>query len=178
MDLTSKILLRFQGSATKSLDASLTALADLIITENQSLTDGTGAGKADIAYHDAGTIAGSGAVALDIAGGVTDAFGDTVAITKLKGVIVRNISDDTTAGHSTVATDAVIEFGGTGANGITTFFTVGTSGAYVRAGGAVAAVAADATGYAVTAGSADTIHIKNGSTSPAAYQIMVIGASA
>lgn len=119
---------------------------------------GTGADEANQCYHAESTIATSATTTFDFAGGgLVNAFGESVAPARVKAIYIENTG--------TVA----ITVGGT--NGI-----VG-SGFTLRPGEAVLKAAPDATAYAVSGGSTDTVTLTNTSgATEASYSIIVIGA--
>lgn len=130
-----------------------------------SLADGAGANQASQVFSDKRTLAGSANEELDLAGGLTDVFGNTITFTKIKVVIVTSLA----------ANGGDIQVGGSAANGFDAF--VGAVGDYVivKPGGSFAIIAPDVNGYAVTAGTADLLKITNGDASPADYEITIIG---
>ena len=167
MDLSTSI--QAYVRATGSKDTGLgTGRDEAEISENVELTDGTGATQADQSYHvNDSALAAAAVDTHDFnGGGLTDGFGDTIALARTKVLWVKNTS-------STAATITVA-----GTNGI-----VG-SGFSLRKGqfallvcGAI--TAGDATGYPVAAGSSDTITVTNDSGSLAAtYDMLVVGATA
>lgn len=128
-----------------------------------SFTNGAGAGKVEAVLLKAGTIAGSGTVDIDLAGVIADPAGDTITMTKVKGILVKN-------------TEAV---------GVGTGFTVG--GTFMDAivvaaceipvhpGGFMAIADPGASGMVVAAGSADIITLTNLDATDQDYEIYVLG---
>ncbi len=136
-------------------------------------SDGAGAQKSEQHWHDRRSIADAANDDLDLAGVLTNRFGDTVTFTKLKAIAVANRDTIT---H--------LDVGGAAANPITSIFA-GTGTSKVRIPPAVSADnpsiwamwATDADGWAVTAGSADTLRIAHGGvgTVAASYDIFILG---
>lgn len=133
-----------------------------------SLTNGTGADQADLLYHTVHTLTNGSSVLIDMAGTEVTPFGETIAMTRVKALIVRH---NGTAGSITI---------GGGSNAITTFFGTNGDGVKIQGDGLFMLWAPDATGYAVTAGTAENIRLlHNGDVSEDIdVEIIVIGASA
>ena len=130
------------------------------------MTNGTGANNANMVFADTRTLAASGTEDLDLAGGVTNSFGTTTTFTKIKALIISaaagNTNDVVVGGHATAA--------------ITSLFGDATDKVKVKPGGTVAFVAPDATGYAITATTADMLTVTNSAgTTGVTYDIVVIG---
>lgn len=134
------------------------------------LESGTGAGKADIRFTDTRTLVASATEDLDLAGVLTDSFGATLTFARIKGLVIA---------ASAANTNNVI-VGGAAANAWASL--LGAAGTLtLRPGASVALLtgAADATGYAVTPGTADLLKIANsGAGTSVSYDLVVIGASA
>lgn len=128
------------------------------------LLDGTGAGKSSKTFAASRTIAGSGSDPLDLAGVLTDAFGSALTFTKIRLIAI-----------SSSATNASTLKMGAGTAPMGSFFGANTERLIIRPGGFVLIAAPDATGYAVTATSADTLTISNDSASVSAYDILIVG---
>jgi len=153
---------------TKVLDLG-TVRQDVNYKFVDELTTGTAANQADRLWTDTRTIVASGTDDIDLAGVLTDAFGDTVTLARVKGLIVRAADGNTN--NVVVGNAATNQFVG--------FFGAAAHTVAVRPGGVFAIFAPDATGYAVTAGTGDLLRITNSSSGTAVtYDIVVIGASA
>ena len=135
-----------------------------------SLTNGTGAGNADKIFTDRRTLAASGTEDLDLAGVLLDAFGAAITWARVKGIFISAAAANTN--------NVVV-----GAAAATQWATLlnATGTLTLRPGSSICAIAgpADATGWAVTAGTGDLLKVANsaGSTS-VTYDIVIIGASA
>jgi len=152
---------------TNALDLT-TVSAPLNLTRQINLQEGTGLNSANRIWHDERTIAASGTDDLDLSGVLSDPFGATITLARVKGIL---ISAAVTNSNNVVV--------GTGSNPLINWLTGTTPAVVVRPGGLLAVVAPDATGYAVTAGTGDILRIANsaGGTS-VTYQIVIIGANA
>jgi hypothetical protein len=154
---------------TTALDLG-TARAPHSLSRKLSLGSGTGAGKADKVFSDRRTLAASATEDLDLAGSLVDAFGATITFARIKGIIVAAADANTNN----------VVLGNATSNGWATLLSAtGTvtlrPGAFVAVGTGVA----DATGYAVTAGTGDLLKVANsGAGSSVTYDIHIIGASA
>ncbi|MFF5984420.1 hypothetical protein ACFY78_36815 [Streptomyces olindensis] len=154
---------------TTALDLG-TARAPHSLSRKLSLASGTGAGKADKVFSDRRTLAASATEDLDLAGSLVDAFGATITFARIKGIIV--------AAADANANNVVV--GNATSNAWATL--LGATGTVVLRPGAFLAVGtgvADATGYAVTAGTGDLLKVANsGAGTSVTYDVHIIGASA
>lgn len=170
MPLTSRLNLTVSANLTTALDL-VTAQAPLLKTYETVLATGTGAGQADRVFSDTRTLAASGTEDLDLAGVLTDAFGATVTFVKIKALIISAAAGNTNN----------VLVGGVAA-GVASIITPAATGIVVVRPGATFAVLAgvgDATGYAVTATTADLLHIANSAAGTSvSYDVIVIGTSA
>lgn len=131
-------------------------------------TSGTTMGKADRVFSDTRTLAASASENLDLAGGLTDAFG--AALTFAKVVAIHIKSDD--------ANTADIVVGGAATNAFVGPFGASTHTIAVKPGGALTFVAPQG-GWTVTAATGDLLKVLNGSGSVAGtYSILILGTSA
>ncbi|MGC5009747.1 hypothetical protein ACLQ2R_03175 [Streptosporangium sp. DT93] len=167
-----------QTKVIVSMNALLTGVQDLASAEvplslRQALVlaDGAGAGMADRIFHDRRTIAASGSDSLDLAGGLSDPLGVSLSFARLKVLLVR----------AAAANVNQVLVGGAASNAFAAPFGDATDKIKIPPGGTLllAAGQADATGYAVTASTADLLLIGNGGAgSSVTYDIVLIGASA
>lgn len=169
MPLTSDLGISVTGLLTKVGDLS-TPSDSLSWRRAVHLDTGTGAGKADLRFTDTRTLAASATEDLDLAGVLTDAFGAAITFARVKGLFIS---------ASAANTNNVI-VGAAAANPWAAL--LGATGTVtLRPGATFAAIAgaADATAYAVTAGTGDLLKVANsGAGTPVTYDIVVIGASA
>lgn len=164
----------FTGTAKLSINGALTSAIDIgTLTHNinyaktYSIADGTGADQANMLFVDTRTVALSSSENLDLAGGLTDAFGATITFTKIKGIIIAaaaaNTNNVLVGGHATAA--------------FVNFVSDATDVLVVRPGGTIALFANDVTGYAVVATTGDLLKITNsGAGTGVTYDIILIGA--
>ncbi|MFB7908116.1 hypothetical protein ACFC1T_16925 [Kitasatospora sp. NPDC056076] len=148
------------------------AVPQLPVTYQQAigLGSGTGAGQADKLWASGGrTLAASANEDLDLAGTLLDAFGGTLTLARVKGIII--------AAGAANTNNVVV--GAAAANGFFTWAGSATDKVNVRPGGVFALLAPDATAYPVTGGTGDLLRITNGgSGTSVTYDVIVIGSSA
>ncbi|MFC7909063.1 hypothetical protein [Streptomyces nigra] len=154
---------------TASIDLGTTR-ARQALSRKMQLLSGTGAGKADRLFSDRRTLAASATEDLDLAGSLVDAFGATITFARIKGIVIAaaaaNINNVVIGNASSNAWATLL--------GATHTLTL-RPGAFV----AVGTGEADATGYAVTAGTGDLLKIANSAgSSSVAYDIHILGCSA
>jgi len=133
---------------------------------NYLLTDGTGANQAKSVFTDTRTLTASAEENLDLAGVLTDAFGNLITFTKIKAIIITaaagNTNDVIIGNHATAA--------------CLLFFGAATHTAAIKPGGALMVVAPDVNGFAVTATTADMLKVLNSAgTTSVTYTIAIIG---
>ena len=146
-------------SATRALQLAL------------ELADGTGAGKADLAFTDTRTLAASATEDLDLAGALADPFGVAQVFARVKVLVVQAAKTNTN--NVLVSRPA--------SNGLASLFSAAGDQLILRPGAflLLAAGQADATGYAVTAGTGDLLTVSNsGAGTGVDYSIAVVGCSA
>jgi len=180
MDLAVAMRITCTATATKTADMSGTPTSSSIFTLSDTLADGTAVDQADIVYFDSNTLIADATESYDLSGALTDVYGDTITAARVKFLGLKNTS----------STASVLKLGGgTGDDGTNAFDTwivsctgttanLGSEGVLVRPGGMFALWAPDATAYAVTAATADILMVQEMSTLAAAYDLMVIMATA
>ena len=161
-------------SAFAELSAALdlgTGKAPQSLSRQMKLGSGTGAGNADRVWSDRRTLAASASEDLDLAGVLLDAFGAAITFARIKGLVIAAAAGNTNN----------VIVGGASSNGFISWVGGATHTVTVRPGGALALMtgAADATAYAVAAGTADLLHIANSSSGTSVtYDVHIIGCSA
>lgn len=170
--LTTTVDLAVLFDAAKALDLSIPKDA---ASKPYSTTTifGTGAGKADMVWHDRNALVGGASVELDLAGALTNAFGTTVTFANVKTIVVANTSD-----KQSPATTAAITVGGAAANAFLGPFGAAAHTVTIPSGGFFAVSCDNAAGWAVTAGTADLVKILNeDGANSAQYDVFFIGES-
>jgi hypothetical protein len=171
MPLTTKLLAQLSATQTGANDfggPTFNPRMQQLIT----LIDGTTAGAANLAFFDQRAVASATNDDIDFAGVLTDAFGVTFAAAELVALFIINapISGAANTTNLTLgqgSSNPILLFGGTSPTRV------------IKPGGFLFMGESDATGLAtVTAGSADTLRIANGSGAVNNYQIGVIARNA
>jgi Ca2+-binding RTX toxin-like protein len=168
MALTSKITLDIVSTLTKVLDLA-TGKTPLNRRAEYSWESGTGADQADLVFHDQRTLAASATENIDLAGGLTDAYGATITFARIKALIVIAAAGNTND----------VQVGGAASNAWATWVANSSDIVTVKPDGILALVSPSATGYVVTAGTGDILKIVNsGAGTGVTYDIVLIGSSA
>lgn len=170
MSLTSRITLAASALQTATLDLG-TATAQLAKSYSVDLTDGTSAGQANRIFHDTRTLAASATEDIDLAGVLTDAFGTTITLARIKGLIISAAAANTNN----------VIVGGASATQFVSWVGAATHTVTVRPGATLALFAgsADSTGYVTAAGSTDLLKIANSSSGTSVtYDIVILGCNA
>jgi hypothetical protein len=154
------------------LDATMTGASDLgnpkqsvKISELLQFTPGTNTiGKADILFADTRTLAASASESLDLAGVLTNAFGQTITAAEVTAIFLRAAAANTNN----------VLFGPAASNGFLGPWGAATDRTKVNPGDWH--VLTCQTGWAVTATTADLIFAGNsGSGTPVTYDIVILG---
>jgi len=143
----------------------------LSITNQLVLATGTGAEKANMIWSDYRSVASGIPDDLDLSGVLTSAFKDTVLFTKVRLIMIRNTS-----------TESSLLVGAAASNPLASLFGATTHQIRVPPAGAtypglLVVTAPTATALAVAAGSADVLRIAHGAegTTAITYHITIIG---
>lgn len=133
-------------------------------------TNGTGDNQINGMYRFSGSLLGNTETAFDLAGSLTDVFGNTLTFATIKDLKLTNLA--------TTATDA-LKLGQlstpTSGNLLTDIFD-GVSTARVKVnGGGQFHLVSPLTGYTVTGGSADVILVSNEGANAISYELVVKG---
>lgn len=159
------------GTAPVSdLGASVTPKTGVDQSVLENIANGTGAGQGDLLFADTRTLAASAVEDLDLAGVLLDAFGVAITFARIKGLYVKAAVANTN--NVVIGADAVNPWA-------TLLNTTGTL--TLRPGASFLATvgAADAIGYAVTAGTGDLLQVANSAGGTGVdYDIVIVGASA
>ncbi len=177
MALSSRFTLRAYGLATGTAPSSLlasTTTADSLLVDQLTdftLADGTGVGAANVMFAGQRTLAASTTEDLDLNGtALQDVLGVNVGLLRVKALYVAAAAGNTNN----------VVVGAAATNPWATLLNA-TGTVTLRPGAKllVTAGAADATTWAVTAGTGDLLKIANsGAGTSVTYDIIVIGANA
>ncbi|MET7759738.1 hypothetical protein ABZT27_34315 [Streptomyces sp. NPDC005389] len=169
MGLVSDLGVSVSGTLTKAADLSMPA-DRLAWRRGLHLESGTGAGKADLRFSDTRSLAASATEDLDLAGVLTDVFGAALTFVRIKGLIISAAAANV---------NNVVVGAAAGSPWAALLNSTGTLTLRPGATLAVMAGAADATSYAVAAGTGDLLKVANSAGgTPVSYDIVVIGSSA
>lgn len=132
------------------------------VTPSVSFSDGVGANQANVLYMFSGTFSGTTA-SIDLNGLLTDGYGTTVSLLRVKGLYIENLSTTNTIviGNGTNPWATLLGATHTLTLRPTSFIVTGTG---------------DATGWAVTAATGDILLLTG--TSGQAYKIAILGGNA
>lgn len=138
------------------------------ITLVRSLVNGTSEGQCDRVYQVTSTLAASGTDTYDLAGVVENVYGTVISFAEVQLLAIQ----------SQGATGQNLTIGKAASNPVTTIWS-GTSAVEVVPGGGTIMKYGGVDGYAITAGSADSITVTNthGSAS-ITYTLLIVGRSA
>jgi len=160
-DLTSQLDVRLRSDYTGTETLSIPR-DNLDYTLTRQWTSGTGSYSCNLVYRSSRTLASGASESLDIRGGITDVFGDTVSFGRVKALYIENLGSTTlTFGNPDAATGMSSWFG-----------AVSHTALIVGSGTLVLSSPYD--GFAVAAGS-DTIKITNASGGTGRYYIWIVG---
>jgi hypothetical protein len=128
--------------------------------------NGTGLGKADIAWDDARTLGTAASENIDLAGVLADAFGQTIVAAKVKAIEIENPATNTTN----------ITIGAAGSNPFQAFFGGAAHSVVLQPGDRF--LIASPAGWAVVAGTGDILKVTNAAGAANIYRIKIVAASA
>lgn len=135
-------------------------------SNTQAWAEGAAAGQAEQQFADSRTLTTGSAEELDLSGGLTNAFGDTVTLTAVKAIYVKNNS---TTNH--------LLFGGAAANPWIGWTTVAASKIEIQPGGVLYMEAQDADGMAVVAATGDLLRFEHAAddATDIVYDLAILG---
>ena len=168
--LTGTIRSSFAAVLKKALDLN-TTVDNLNNVTSWTVITGNGDQKANQLFHDQRTLADGISEDLDLAGGLTNAFGETITFARIKALKIEIVSGT-----------ANLLIGGAGANAWETWVAAAGDILLIRGGsgaakGRMEIVAPDGTAYAVTAGTGDLLRVEHdgGDTTAIVYNIVIVG---
>lgn len=157
-------ILKLVGSMTNALDLS-TSSDPLSRDYTITYASGTGANQANMWWHDQRILTASATENLDLAGSLTSAFGTTITMTSMKGILV----------FAATANTNDVQVTRPATNGVPWLIAAG-DGIALKPGAWVAWFDPSANGATVTAGTGDLITFTNsaGGTS-VTYDVFLLG---
>lgn len=170
MDVTTLKILAAVSATLAGANDLAQPLQSLNERTSLTFTDGTGADQCDMVFADTRTIAASGSESLDLAGGLTDAFGATMTFAEIVAIYVKAAAANTN--------DVVV--GGAASNAYVGPFGDATDKVKVKPGGVLLIAGPNAAGLgAVTASTGDILQVANsGGSTGVTYDIIIVGRSA
>jgi len=174
--LNAKASISVAANSQQSLDNS-TPNDPFSMPMSISWAFGSGASEFDLVFHDTRIVAAAGNEELDLAGSLTDGFGNTLTYANIKVLAIMNVSDQTLTTPAHTATAAIINIGGAAANTWDGPFNDSTDEIILGAGDMFIVTRKAAAGMAVTAGTGDLLRIEETATLEAAYRIALFGDS-
>jgi hypothetical protein len=165
MAVSGQVIVKFDLQQTNVLDLA-TATVPISFTKTWTFTDGAGANQVDQVWSDTRTLSASATEDLDLAGVLTNSFGVTVSFARVKVLWVAPASGNTNN----------VQVGGAAAAQFVNWVANSSDIVNVRPNGGFLLVAPDATGYAVTATTADLLKFANSAAGTGVtYDIVIIG---
>lgn len=167
MSLTTKITTRINATQESTNDFG-TPNFPMAFNEVVTLANGTSSSQADLIFSDQRTLTASSTEDLDLAGGLTDAFGNSLTFVKIKAILIKAASGNTNNVEVTPAA----------ANGFTGPFADASDQLDIPPGGLVL-LTAPVSGWTVTASTGDLLTITNsGAGTSVTYDVIIVGTSA
>lgn len=164
--LQATLVLTLTGLQSQGLDLG-TATFPLRVARRQDFANGAGANQASQLFSDRRTVAAATVDSLDLSGSLVNVYGESVAFTKIKGLMLVASSEN--------VPDLIV--GGAASNAWVGPFGDATHTLRLTPGGILLLTAPDADGYAVTAGTADILALENEDADDAAtYDVVLWGA--
>lgn len=167
--VNAEMTLSVSGRFTKAnTSLNSTSVSQNFSTTSTYTTLGAGANAINEEYIAVRTLAGGASENLDLAGSLTNFFGETITFARIKAISIELL---------TTTTSTSIEVGGAAANQFVGPFGAANDTVEVLNGGALAMFSAGATGWTVTAGTGDQLKIlNNDGANTATYRITLYGA--
>jgi len=159
-NLTGSVQIVAQGIYESLLDLS-TPKDSLALNIAQAFAAGVGDDQINKLWHDQRTLTGATSEDLDLAGGITDAFGNVLTFTYVKALIIQNLD-----------AAKILTIGNAASHAWSAPFGAGTHTVNIGPGGVLVLVRPNA-GYAVGAGATDVLKIASDGT--CIYNIVVMG---
>ena len=161
--IVSSVTIKIKSVATASGDHE-TYTSPIDYTKTISFTDGTGANGIEYHWSDNRALSAASNEDLDLAGGLTDPALRVITFSAIKMIYIFSN-----------ATDGVLTVGGAASAQLVNWVSDSSDEVIVRPGGFLCLVAADATGYAVGAGTADELNLAHTGAAAMTYDIIIFG---
>lgn len=165
VSLISEISASVKWLYTNPLDLSTPSDSKTLNFEVPMLS-GTGLDQANRLFADQRSVNTASNDDLDLAGGLTDAFGQTLTFAKIKAILIYNTI--LTAGE-------ILNVGGGGVNSFINWVGNASDTVTIGPGGLLVLANPSLAGYAVTASTGDILRIANAGAGTIVYKIVLIG---
>jgi hypothetical protein len=159
---TLQVVVKMVGELTNVLDLSL-PIDSFDQDYTTTFSDGTGANQGNMLWHDQRSV-GTGSEDLDLAGGLTSAFGTTITFAVIKGILIYAAAANT--GNIIVSRPA--------SNGLVLFAAASDALAALKPGGLFLFTDPSAAGLTVTASTGDLLNIDS-SSGTSVYDVWIWG---
>jgi hypothetical protein len=163
MALTVTVSASIVGQLTKSLSTGTSADLPIAETKQLAFTDGSGAAMANKILTKRYTILTAANEDIDLAGSLTNDFGDAVVFTAIKAIMIEHVSGSNPAVVGNAGTPFLGPMGAAA-------HTIA-----VPIGGFLCIGRADATGWPVTAATADLLRIANAAGTSLVVDVTIVG---
>lgn len=160
--LNLQMVLKMIGSLENAIDLS-TPIQPFSTDYSKAFSNGTGANQGNMLWQDQRTTDTTGEE-LDLAGGLTSAFGTTITFAAVKGVLI--VASSANSGNVVVSRPA--------SNGLVLFAAASDALAGLKPGGVFLFTDPSAAGLTVTAGTGDLLKVA-ASTGSITYDIWIWG---
>lgn len=165
-----------QVSMTNTNTVDLRSIVDsLSLSIPLTLTNGTGANQATQIFSDTRTTDATGETLDFNGGGLTDAFGNAIAMTRMVALILTASTANATAGGGGASLDINVERVATAGMGI---LAADGDILLLKPGMTVAFLVGTATGVTMTAGDTDSLKFAASAAGNVTYTITIIGSGA
>ena len=159
--VSGKVEVKVSGNLTSSIDLGSNKYS-FSESFSQSFANGTAANQVNAVFTDERSISGNDD--LDLAGGLTDAHGNTLTFTSIKAIMIE--------ANSANAANLIV--GAEGSNPFGTLFNDNSDAIVVPPGGVFVLTNPAATGFAVTASTGDILRVAPASGT-LSYKIVLLG---
>jgi hypothetical protein len=166
-------LIKVESAVTATKTGTVSSVTETLVSSYKwggttILGTGTTAAAMSVIYTANATIPGLGTNTLDLVGTLSNNFGETINLTKVKWMQFAPSNSMTTVAQSILVEPAP-------ENGFATWMSGTTSAMRVYSGGAVAIFAPCTNAFAVTATTGDLLQIRNESTNAVTVQVIIAG---
>lgn len=140
----------------------------------RSFTQGTGDNQIDEMFKDQRDLTTGANDDLDLAGGITNQFGQTVTFTKIKSIFISNLGK-LVATVPTPTSGEDLDVGNGGGNSFNDLFNGVDASVFTVLSGGILLATGPIEGWDVTAGTADILRIANPGANTIRYNIILKG---